>query len=346
MISALLLSLTGPMQPQEVRNLPPPTTGTLVVLNKAEATASIISLSTGRVVKTLPTGRGPHEVAVSPDGRTAVACDYGENTPGNTLTVIDLPALKVTHTIDLGEYRRPHGIEWMDAERVAVTCEANQAVIVVHIGQSKVEKAIQTGQNVSHMLALSPDAKRAYVANIGSGSMTVLDLIVGRKVSDVATGAGAEGIHLTPDGREIWVTNRGADTVSVIDAASLKITHTLESPRFPIRVKITPDGQRALVSNARSNTVAIFDTKTKERVALVEMKLAAAETEGRLFGGQFGESSVPIGILVHPTGKWAYVANANADAITVLDVEEAKIVGYLAAGREPDGLAWSPLETP
>ena len=42
--------------------------GTLVVLNKAEASASLIDLASGEVVATLPTGVGPHEVAASYDG--------------------------------------------------------------------------------------------------------------------------------------------------------------------------------------------------------------------------------------------------------------------------------------
>ena len=44
----------------------------LIVLNKSDATASLIDLGTGAVVATMPVGTGPHEVAVSPDGRTAV----------------------------------------------------------------------------------------------------------------------------------------------------------------------------------------------------------------------------------------------------------------------------------
>lgn len=327
----------------ETKNFPPPAEGTLIVLNKAEATASLFDLRNGRIVATLPTGAGPHEAAVSPSGKTAVACNYGAQQPGSTLTVINVEAAKVARTIDLAEYRRPHGIEFLSEERIVVTCEANRALVIVNLASGRVEGAIETGQEVSHMVAVTPDAKRAFVANIGSGSVTALDLLEGKKLRDISTGAGAEGIAMSPDGKEVWVTNRGADTVSIVNAESLEVVKTLQSPQFPIRVKITPDGKRALVSNARSATVTVFDAKTKERLGLVEMRLAASDSEGRLFGGQFGSSSVPIGILIHPSGKWAYVANANADLITVLDVEAMKIVGYLATGREPDGMAHSQI---
>jgi DNA-binding beta-propeller fold protein YncE len=86
--------------------------GTLIVLNKAEASASLLDATTGTVVATLPTGTGPHEVAVSPDGRWALVANYGAGEGGRSLTVLDVPARRVERTIDLGDYRRPHGVAW------------------------------------------------------------------------------------------------------------------------------------------------------------------------------------------------------------------------------------------
>src|SRR5436190_16561270 len=84
-------------------------TGTLVVLNKSEATAALVDPESGAVRRTVPTGTGPHEAAVSPDGRCAVVSNYGQQAPGSTLTVIDLERAAVARTIELGEYHRPHG---------------------------------------------------------------------------------------------------------------------------------------------------------------------------------------------------------------------------------------------
>ena len=63
---------------------------TLIVANKSDATVSLVNLLDGEVAATVPTGQGPHEVAVSFDGTTAVVTDYGtRDAPGSTLTVID-----------------------------------------------------------------------------------------------------------------------------------------------------------------------------------------------------------------------------------------------------------------
>jgi YVTN family beta-propeller protein len=321
-----------------------PDSGTLVVLNKGEATASLIDLATGKVVETLAVGDGPHEAAASPDGRIVAAGNYGRREPGNSITLIDVADGRRTKTIDLGEYRRPHGIRWLDDRRMAVTCEANRAVIVVDAETGKIERAIPTEQNVSHMIAVTPDGARAFVANIGSGSVTVLDLAEGKRLRSVPTGKGAEGVDVTPDGREVWVTNRAADAISVIDAETLTVVAEVPCASFPIRIAILPDGGKALVTNARSGDVAVIDVKARKEVARVKMEIDPKAPEDRLFGGTFGKSPVPIGVLVAPEGKHAFVANANADLIAVVDLTTNTVTGTLKAGREPDGMAWSPLK--
>ncbi len=322
--------------------------GTLLVLNKSDNTVSLIDLASKKSVATIPTGFGPHEVAVSPNGKLAVIANYGTGQqPGSTLTVIDIAAKKQLRTVDLGEYRRPHGITWLRGNEVAVTAEGSKALLVVDIKAAKVLAAIATDQNVSHMVVVSPKHQRAFVANIGSGSVTVLDLKEKKRISDIQTGAGAEGIDISKDEKEVWVTNRAANTVSVIDVVSLKVTNSIESKDFPIRVKFIPGGKHVLVSNARSGDVAVFDAAARKEIRRIPMQVKASEasnSSGRIFN-QFGQSPVPVGILVAPGLDHAFVANTNADIVTVINLKTWEIVDRLTAGKEPDGLGYSRLST-
>ena len=319
---------------------------TLVVLNKSEATASLIDLSSGAVRATLPTDFGPHEAATSPDGRLALVGNYGSREkPGSSLTVIDVPGAKVVKTIDLGEFRRPHGLLFLpDGRRALVTAEGNRALLLVDVEKGVVERSFETDQDVSHMVEVALNGHKAFVANIGSGSVSVIDLEKGIVVRTIETGAGAEGITASVDGKEIWVTNRSADTVSVINAESLEILAQIPCASFPIRAKATPDGKHVLVSCARSADIAVLDAASREEVRRIPQDLRAVDTGDRLFGDQFGESSVPIGIVIHPKGKKAWVAHTNADVVVEINLESWKIVRLLEAGREPDGMAYSALE--
>ncbi|MDY6947658.1 MAG: cytochrome D1 domain-containing protein, partial [Pseudomonadota bacterium] len=167
------------------------------------------------------------------------------------------------------------------------------------------------------------------------------------RITDVVTGRGAEGIAVAPDGSEVWVTNRDANTVSIVDPATLKITATLQPGEVPIRVKFTADGTRALISNAKSGDVAVFDTVTKKKITSIPMVQQGEQlprNEARPLISQFGDGPVPVGILMPEALSLAFVANTNADTITVIDLDTFEIVKRLEAGREPDGLAYTRIE--
>jgi YVTN family beta-propeller protein len=315
---------------------------TLVVANKSDATASLLDLDSGEVVATLPTGEGPHEVGISPDGRFALVSNYGgRGSSNNSLALIGIARAEVVKTIDLGEYKAPHGVEWIDNDRAAVTVEANQALAVVDVDEGEVIQAIATEQDISHMVALDPDGRRAYTSNMGSGTITVLDLGAGKRLKNIATGNGAEGIAVSTAGH-VWVTNREADTLTVLDGQSLDILKEISSIGFPIRATATPRGQ-VLVTRARAGDLVVYDAGTFEEVRTVAFDLKSLGSDGRLFRDRFGDSSVPIGVVVDNTGDRAFVAHANADVITEVDLASGKVVRVLRAGREPDGMGYSAL---
>lgn len=313
----------------------------LVVANKAEATVSIIKLDTGKVVATLPTGDGPHEVGVSAGGQFALITNYGtQGSAGNSLTLVDIPAARVVKTIDLGEYRSPHGVEWLDNERAVVTVEANQALVVVDVGEGKVIQSISTDQSISHMVALDSGLSRAFTANMGPGSVSVIDLEKGRLVRNITTGQGAEGITVSSVTGHLWVTNRADDTVTVLDSTTLEPIRAFSCEGFPIRATATPRGQ-VLITRARAGELVIYDARSFDEVRTVKFDIGSMPTTGRLFGGRFGDSSVPIGVVTDLLGEHAFVAHANADVITEIDLHTGEIVRLLHAGKEPDGMGYS-----
>jgi YVTN family beta-propeller protein len=307
---------------------------TLIVLNKSAHEAVLVHPTSRETLKRFATGQGPHEVAVSPDGSRAYVSDYGayavfkdgsRSGPGKTITVLDLKDGKVAATWDLGEYTQPHGIAVSrDGKSVWVTVEGAQAVLELDAASGKIKKVWKTGQKVSHMVVATPDEKKLYVANIGSGSATVIDR-AGDAVKSVTTGEGAEGIDVSPDGKEVWVTNRGAHTISVISVGKDEVVASFDSGgQMPIRIKFTPDGKLAFVSNARSASVTVFDVASRKLAATVEV------------------GAVPVGIQMTPDGKSAFVANTNDDKVSVIDVASRKVVGSFSPGKEPDGMAWVP----
>ncbi|HFB68056.1 MAG TPA: gluconolaconase [Calditrichae bacterium] len=319
--------------------------GTLVVLSKSDNKAELFSVKTWQKTGEIPTGIAPHEAAVSPDGRQVVVTNYGNRQPGNTLSVLDLVTKRVVRTIDLGEYTRPHGIVFLNDNVVLVTAEGKKAVVEVDIQSGKIRRAIPTDQQVSHMIVLSPDKHRAFVANIGSGTVSVLDLKNGRPERIIPGQEGTEGIAWQPGSSLLWFSNRGANTVMIYDAATATVVDTLHTRDFPIRIAMSAVKPLALVSCAKAGVVDVFHYRTRKRVASIPMGVTpAADVETRLFKDRFGKSPVPIGVVAHPHVPLAFVANSNADVVAVVNLETLKVVRYLPTAKQPDGMAWSPLD--
>jgi YVTN family beta-propeller protein len=155
---------------------------------------------------------------------------------------------------------------------------------------------------------------------------------------------------VTPNGRHVWVTNRAEDTISVLNASGRKVIAQIEAGMFPIRVEATADGRFMLVTNAKGNDLSVFSTKEMKEIGRVSFTAVSKGDDGRLFSDRFGDSSVPIGIEIVDSEYRAYVAHANADDISIIDLKEWKVVGTLSAGKEPDGMGYSSLvvndETP
>ncbi|MGN6387385.1 MAG: YncE family protein, partial [Verrucomicrobiota bacterium] len=139
----------------------------LLIGNKSEDTVSFIDLATFKEVGKATTGRGPHEVVVTPDGKKAFVSNY--EGAGDSISVIDVPARKEKIRIPLGENRAPHGLELnRDGSKLYATCERSETVVEIDVASEKVTRAFKTGQQGTHMLVLSRDNKKIYTANMGS----------------------------------------------------------------------------------------------------------------------------------------------------------------------------------
>lgn len=306
---------------------------TLMVGNKAEHTVSFIDLETGKEVARRETGRAPHEMAVSPDGKTAVVVSYREQGySGDTLHLFDVAGAAKRSTIALPGHQGLHGLKWIGGgDRLVVTSEVTDNVAVVDARAGRLVASIPTGQEGSHMVAVSNDGKRAFVANIGSGTFTAIDLARNAKLRDVAVGAGAEAIALSPDGRQLWVGANDSKKVVLFDSATLARIAEFPTEGVPIRIEFSPDGRTVAISEPDKHRVVLLDSATRKPVATVELAAAGYR--------------VPVTMLFSPDGKRLWVAATGSEAVAEIDASNWTIVRRLAAGKGADGLAFSPIDS-
>ncbi|MFC1797416.1 YncE family protein, partial [Pseudomonadota bacterium] len=144
--------------------VPDALTGTVIVVNQASDTVTLIDLATMEAYRHVAVVGGPHEVAVSPNGGRAMVTNYykSDGSPQKTLSLISLPDGATIRTIDLGEFSTPHDVQWVNESQVLCTAEANKALLLVNVESGEIERVFETGKGGSHMLSLSPDQQRLY----------------------------------------------------------------------------------------------------------------------------------------------------------------------------------------
>jgi YVTN family beta-propeller protein len=315
--------------------------GTLVVCNQKAKSAFLIRLKDGSVAHKIETGVGPHEAAVSADGKTALVTNYGDGqTVGDSLLLIDIAAGKPIKTISLGQYTRPHGAAFVGNDRAVVTSESTKNLVLVDLKEGKVIRAMSTDAPGSHMLALTPDGKTVYSANMMAGSVTKFDVATGAKQGEAKVGPGSEGIGVSPDGKWVLTANRGDGTVSLVDTATMKVTKTAPAAGVPYRAAFSPDSKFAYVPNPDKGVLHVFEVAKMDEAKAIELGKGKAEV--KLLGGP--PHPMGAGVFIHPKGKYAFLTVLNGNCVAIVDLETRETVGTVPADASPDGVAWSPVE--
>jgi DNA-binding beta-propeller fold protein YncE len=300
--------------------------GILLIGNKGENTLSFVDLASGRELGRAATGRMPHEIAISPDGRQAAVVAYG----GQTIDIFDVASRAKVRTIDLSPNQGPHGLAWLADGRILATTERSQSLTIVDTRNGDRISAISTGQQGTHMVAVTADAARAYTANIGSGTVSLLDLREGTKLRDIAVGGRPEGIALSVDGRTLWVGDLEGARVQAFDTASHERLAEVRTGPVPIRVAASPDGRWIVTSNLGCGCLTIIDART--RAPAREVPVSGSD------------ASRQVTILFSRDGRFLYAAETGRNQVAEIELASGRVTRRLPAGAQGDGLAIAPAE--
>ncbi len=310
--------------------------GDLLVVNKGDDTLSRVDFAQGAVVGTVPlTGVSGHEVAVAPSGRFAVVPIYSDapvgapGAQGRTIDVVDLETMTLARTVDLGMAARPHCPVFAGGW-LYVTAESRNCILMLDSVSLTVAATIDTGADQSHMLAVSADATVACTANVGPGSVSILDLATGTLRAVIPVAARVNRIVLSPDGRTAYTADQTDARMAVIDVHRARVERWIELPAPGFGAALTAAGE--LVVALRSvNAVAVVDTS----------RVDPAPTR------TIPTPRWPQMIVLDPTGTRAYTACRDDEVGVEIDLRAGEVTRTVAVGRDPDGIALTtPSPTP
>lgn len=305
--------------------------GLLLVANKGNQTLSIVDPVSGTTLAAVPeNGITGHEVVASADGRRAFVPIYSNTgvghtgTDGQLIRVIDLATHEIVGTVDLGRGLRPHcAVIGPRDNLLYVTTELGNCVTVIDPDSLKILHTIPTGQPESHMLALTRDGKRGYTANVGPGTVSVLDIAARKVVTIIPISRQTQRISLSVDDRWVFTADQTQPRLAVIDTATNGISAWIDLPGTGYGTATTPDGRWLLVALNKINQVGLIDLHTLKLVRTLPVPKSPQE------------------ILVQPDGKLAYVSCDASRQVAVISLADWQVTKLINTGPGTDGLAWA-----
>lgn len=307
----------------------------IVVVNQPFQTVQRVDAATGRVQLTARMGARPHEVEVAPDGSYAVAPIYGDGalgrpgTDGRTLEVVDLQT-GGKRVVDIGQPVRPHDAKFGSDGLLYVTAELIDAVLVVDPRVWTVVGRIPTGRAQSHSLVISPDGRRAYTANVESGTISVLDLVERRLVGVVKAADNVQRLSISADGRRVYTHDQRAPSVVAVDTETLTVARTYDLPGLPYASAVTPDGRTLLVAGRPERPGAPQRRPALYFVDLVSGDVTTLETV-----------ALPRVIALSGDGRTGWT-NLGAGHLLRIDVASRSSTRLVGLERGLDGMAIMP----
>jgi DNA-binding beta-propeller fold protein YncE len=274
----------------------------------------------------------PHEVAISPDARTAYVSIYGDGVfgnnphPGHTIAIIDLAAQRMVGSIDLSPYRAPHGMQIDRAGRLYVACDLDYKVLVIDLTNRHVEAAIDV-QEAGHWIALAPEAGRIYVSAHGTQPfVSVIDVHSRRVIDRIRIAHGTMGITVSPDGRTLLAANATEPILHIISTRTdreIGQVHVQGYDAGLYKVFYSPDGRYVLtcLPTGQINIFNAQDLEAPQRVV-------------------HSPGTALMGFAFSADGQSALTGNHGQGTVSRIDLESGRITDTFAAGKGVETLAY------
>lgn len=311
---------------------PAPTNGPkLLTVHKLADSFGIYDLATGTLETEIPTSVKPHEFALDPTRRYAFITDYGVDTytdtaeGGNTITIVDLHTRQVDGKISTGEYRRPHAIELLPSGLFYITTEIPAAVHVVDPAARRIVHSIPITGKLPHMIHVRHDEQKAWTADSGSGTVSVIDLVARKQIGTIETGGVPMGFAVSPDEKQLYLAAREGNEIVVIDTATDAVAGRIPTPGRPGRLLMMPDGKTLIAACIGSDEAVVIDVATR-----AEMVRA----------GKFARAE---GMALHPDGESIFLAAQMDNQVVRLKLPNLDVVQRIGTKAKPDPLVvWTP----
>jgi len=287
----------------------------------------------------LDAGDLPLAMALHPDGHLLVVTNNGYSRP--SLRVVDLDHWQVTQKLPLDHAWL--GLVWHpDGRRLFSSGAADNTIREVEwrdgrlvpgrsfrLGppQKTVNETIMNPGFVAG-LALSPDARVLYAAEVYGEAVAAVDVETGELLARTPLPAEGYSTAVAPDGSAVYATVWGGARVAVFEPRTLKPVGEIAVGEHPNAMAFSKDGRRLFVACAHTNAVWVVDLASRRPTERIGIALTPKAPPG----------STPNALAVSPDGSTLLVANADNNTVAVVDITrpgDSRFLGFVPTGWYP-----------
>ena len=126
------------------------------------------------------------------------------------------------------------------------------------------------GEAPEHMV-LAPDGRMLYVANIETGTVSVVSLAQGGVVDTLEIGGELHGLDVSDDGKTLFASGKGEDKVVAVDLATGQMRSAPLSPA-PYHLAVVPGTDKLYVSSRAEPKIWVVDQQSLEPISIIPIR--------------------------------------------------------------------------
>lgn len=289
----------------------------VIVLDSAQAQLTMIDPVTRQVVGTEPTGKEPHHLMITPDGRSLMVAD----SVSNNLMLVDPRSGKLQRVIENVEDPYQLGFSPDHKWFVTAALRMDRVDIYRYDGTNiTLARRIPLGKTPSH-LTFASDNRTVFVTLQDTGELAAIDLPTQTVLWKMHVGTEPAGLWMTPHDRFLLVGMTGEDDVAVVDWHTRQVVKRIHTGRGAHNFRNLDDGKHVVVSNRVESTISIIDYNTLTNV-----------------GDITGLMPGPDDMELMPDRRYLWVGFRFAKHVGIIDLTTRKLIDTIAVGRSPHGI--------
>ncbi len=292
-----------------------------VILNSGDASVSLIDMPTRKVIKTVPVGKEPHHLMMTPDQKTLLI----GNAAGNDVTLMNPTTGELTgripNIIDPYQIGYSPNHKWF----VANGNRLDRVDIYAADGANlKLAKVVKLAKTPSH-IAFTADSKIAFITLQDSNELAAIDLDTQNVLWKMPTAKVPAGLWMTPGDQYLLLGATGEDNVQVIDWKNRKEVKRIITGKGAHNFRPLGDKKHVFVTNRIASTISLINMQTLEKV-----------------GDITGLPAGPDDMEITPDGKTLWVTLRFSKKVGVIDIPSMKLMTVIPVGKSPHGVFFYP----